>query len=105
MIKIILFSLTLLVATGAHAQDEPGRDPFRFGKAPDKTLPGELSEEPYVTLILINGDRKIAIIGGRRYRVGEQIEGGIVTAITLHAVTAHINGAPKLYYLQKESTP
>lgn len=105
MNKIIALCLMLLVtlAPRAHAQNEPERDPFRFGDTPDKNSAGELDKEPAVTLILINGDRKIAIIGGRRYRVGEKFEGGIITAITLHTVTARATGVTRVYYLQKGS--
>ena len=78
--------MALMFLTGfTFAQDRPLEDPMR----PYVPAPGtrtEIEDAPRVSAILISESRRVAVIDGRSYRVGDRFNGARITRIDAKSV-------------------
>ena len=74
-----------------------GRDPFAYGSMQD----ARLESDQFINLqaVIISGKTKIALINGRRYRVGDHVAGASITEIKLTHVVTTKNGRTTTYHL------
>ena len=82
----------LLVDTGL-AQDPPLRDPMRPHSVEQASESRVHVEPPRVSAILISPMRRIALIDGQAYRVGDVLDGAEITRIDSRSVHLRRGGA------------
>lgn len=100
--KTVLLSFSVMalyfisVADNSFA-DPVGRDPFAFGSIQN----ARLIPDSFFNLqaVIISGEKKTALINGRRYKVGDQVVGKTIIDIELTHVVTKKNGLTTIYRL------
>ena len=81
---LIAFLCASLVLAGlVQAQELPVRDPTRpsIGQGSPAASTASVVERPLLEATIVSKDRRIALIDGRFYRVGERLNGREITRI------------------------
>jgi len=77
--RMMLFGLAALLAPPLAAASLP--DPTALPKSVSSAPAGTASEAPTLEWVRVNGPRSIAWYGGTTVKLGDQVDGGRVTAI------------------------
>ena len=80
--RLWLLGALLLICPAVPAQEGPVRDPMRPPVIADGNVIGNEAEPRlYLTAILISATRRIAVVNGAFYRVGDRIGADEIVAI------------------------
>lgn len=96
LLTAISFLLVSLLATSADSFQ--ARNPFEFGKKVQK----KIEKGDSLEVILISGEEKLAVIGGREYTVGDKIGNYMVMTIDIDFVEIASNAKTKRLYLNDQ---
>jgi hypothetical protein len=89
-------ALLLLFASASNASEI--RNPFEYGKKPIKKRVSRDSLE----VIMISGNRKIAVIGGKEYSVGDMIGEFMLMTVDIDYVEIASSAKTKRLYLNDQ---
>lgn len=96
----VLLSLWALAGTAAAGDPLAGLpDPTRPSAPDGPARTGPQEEEPLLQSTLISPSRRLAVIGGRPYRVGDRLDGARVVAIRPYEVELDGTGGRRLLRL------
>lgn len=96
---LLIFFTVQIVSSLAYSNDW-GRNPFHMGAEKESIIPLNTKDESQaLRLIVIYGQKKIALFANMKYSVGDAVNGEIITDISIDSVTTLINGVAKIYRL------
>lgn len=102
--RILLIHFLLLSAPGVNQRVEYGtRSPFEFGwskKAPVKKKVRTSKKDEIAGMIMIKGNKKIAVINGKLFQVGDTFGKLLITSITLEYLELSSGKTTKRLYLK-----
>ena len=100
----IVLGAALVGAWSAQADEPPLRDPMRpFGS---DAAPGTAAARPSgprfaLTAVLVSPTRRIAVVNGKTYFVGDTVDGAEIVAIELDFVRVREGGAERVVSLRR----
>ncbi len=95
---ILAMSLFLFGAiNSAMATD---RNPFKFGYQKVERPPENKNTFKRLTTILVSENIKIAIINGLPFKVGDNVNGAVITDITIESVTTRKDDLTQVHSLR-----
>lgn len=100
----IVLTVALLGASSATAEEPPLRDPMRpFGR---DTVPGAAAADPArprfaLTAVLVSPVRRVAVVNGKTYFVGDAVDGAEILAIELDSVRVREGSAERVISLRR----
>lgn len=104
VIGLLCLLATSTAAYGAEIALHNSRNPFEFVEKKAVKSVRKVRKvqkvEIKVDLIMIKGSKKVAIIGGDSYGVGDSFSGNTITSITLDYVELSTTTGPKRLYLK-----
>ncbi len=96
---MIFMKLTIavtLVLSAEYAMTAEAGDHAKVRSNSDRN-----SGKPELTMVLVSGNKRVAVIGGKAYELGEKLGRYIITDISLSAVEA-CDGTKKVVYKLKK---
>jgi hypothetical protein len=107
--RAALAILLAVVAAGtaARAEELPVRDPMRpFAVSLEGSSGGAAAAPRFeLTAVLLAADRRVAVVNGRPYLLGELVDGARIVAIEAGAVRFDDNGSELVIPLGRKSAP